>query len=423
MGSHAHRRGACRPALTERLGPLGLVALVGLFGLALAACGGGSDADPSRPAAAAASRPTADAPPPTVDVAPLEASEPVGPPAGSPWVGIRRDCGLSVPLSDGSALWLYCDTLRFTPDGDLEIFLNTSVARAEADAPLEMVDQPDRRGDLRPVIDPVPGYPPCTAGQGSFTWPTAALVDPQPDGADRVVVYFENVCVLPGVLDGYDVGVAEIVYDPSRPPDPNHPIVAEVLEPRLFARDDREPFGLAGVLVDDLAYVYRCPAGAKPCEVARAPIDDVADANAYRYWSGDGWSADAADAAPMAMPDPVDGTKPAVEWVEALDLFIMVNHPVESTDTVLLRVAPTPTGPWSAGAPIELPGCQGFYPLICFAAEVHEQLSDDASVGLTWFDPTVPPGPESPTRFAQVAISVDRDAARDGAASSTTRAR
>jgi hypothetical protein len=111
----------------------------------------------------------------------------------------------------------------------------------------------------------------------------------------------------------------------------------------------------------------------------------------------------------MVMPDGFEGTKPAVEWVEALDLYVMVNHPLDATGTIALRAARTPVGPWSAPASVDLPGCAGFYPEICFAAEVHDHLSDEGAVGVTWFDPTVEPGAESPTRFAQVPVSVDVD--------------
>jgi hypothetical protein len=340
----------------------------------------------------------------------IEASEPVGPPADSDLVGIRRDCGQSVALGDGRALWLYCDTVLFDADGALELFLNTSSALAEPDAPLVMIDQRDRRGEPVTLIDPAPGYPPCEASQRSFTWPTAAAVVPDDTaGRDRVLIYFENVCVLPGEVDAYDVGVAEVVYDHDEPQDPNRPLRATVLEPRLFPRADRAVYGLAAVLDADGDHVnvYRCPASDDPCTVARAPVDDVADASAYRYWDGEGWQPEAAAAAPMIMPDTLQSTKASVEWVDDLGVYVMASHPVTETETVVLRAARAPEGPWSDPVEVPLPACAGFYPTICFAVEVHDHLSDAAKLGLTWFDPTYEPGGESPTRFAQVAVSVD----------------
>src|SRR5690606_32356091 len=133
--------------------------------------------------------------------------------------------------------------------------------------------------------------------------------------------------------------------------------------------DGRPPFGLAAVAHDDWLYVYRCPAADEPCTVARVRPDDAASAAAYRYWTGDGWSDDPDDARPMTMPGVREGTKPAVEHLDELDLFVMANHPVADTGIVELRFAASPTGPWSETVALDLPGCAGFYPEICFAAE------------------------------------------------------
>jgi hypothetical protein len=377
------------------------------LGLLAAAC----SADPSDEAEAPDPTDAEPRPAPALVVeGAIEASEPVGPPADSDLAGIRRDCGQSVPLGDGKALWLYCDTVLFGADGALELFLNTSSALAEPDAPLVMVDQRDRRGEPVTLIDPAPGYPPCEASQRSFTWPTAAAVVPDDTAQrDRVLVYFETVCVLPGEVAAYAVGVAEVVYDHDEPQDPNRPLRATVLEPRLFPRVDRAVYGLAAVLDADGEHlnVYRCPASDDPCTVARATVDDVADASAYRYWDGEDWQPDAADAAPMVMPDTLQATKASVEWVDDLGAYVMASHPVTETETIVLRAAWAPEGPWGDPVKVELPACAGFYPTICFAVEVHDHLSDDGLLGLTWFDPTFAPGTESPTRFAQLAVSVD----------------
>ncbi|MDZ7733096.1 MAG: DUF4185 domain-containing protein [Acidimicrobiia bacterium] len=236
----------------------------------------------------------------------------------------------------------------------------------------------------------------------AFTWPTAVVPLPSDPEVDRFAVYYENVCVRPSGPDTHDIGVAELRYDPDEGVD--EPVQAEFLEPRLFEHGPEGWFGLSAMTHDGHAYVYRCPPSDGACAVARAGLDRMADPAAYEYWGGEAWEANEAAATPMAMPDPSRRVKISVERVEALGVFVMAEHRQENGRYVDLRVARRPWGPWSAPAEIELPECAGFYPEICFAAEVHGHLSDGDTVALTWFDPGR--DTESPTRFAQVPVEI-----------------
>jgi hypothetical protein len=284
-----------------------------------------------------------------------------------------------------------------------------------------MLDHEARDGSVAPFLEPDDDYPDCDDGEGRFTWPMSGVwvTDPtaRTDSPERQVaaVWYHNVCVVPGAFEGRDAGLA-VFEPPAAAPDADLPgpdreaLVADVVDDRLIPDPlDSGPFGQAAVRVDDLVYLYRCPRSSDPCQVARVAADlaAVADRSRYEVWTGRDWvphGTDGAAAGPMQMPGSRRGLKPTVAWVEDLGLFVYLDHRMVEPGTVLLRVAADPWGPWSPPAEVDLPGCDGEWPDICFAVEVHEHLSSGGAVGITWFDPAYPRGREAPLRFAQLEV-------------------
>jgi hypothetical protein len=337
---------------------------------------------------------------------------------------VRRDCGSSEALPDGGRIWLYCDTTMFDEGGRLRWFVNTSAAVATEDDPLVMLETTDRDERVHPLLEPGLDYPRCADGEGRFTWPTAAVpVDGAPattgNADDEVLaIFYENVCVVPRDFEGYDSGVAVLELNGRTVADlAGAPIQASIVEDRLFQRTVRtSPFGQAAVRVDDVVYAYRCPRSDESCEVARAParLDAIADLASWEVYDGDGWVPHGADGSadrPMEMPEAARGFKPSVAWIEELGVYVWVDNQAWSPAVLDLRVANHPWGPWSEPVDVALPGCEGEWPDVCFAAEVHEHLSTGDSVGLTWFDPTYAAGTAVPLRFA--AIDLEVRASRD----------
>lgn len=344
-------------------------------------------------------------------------SQPVGPPAGSPIALVRRDCGSSEALPGGGSIWLYCDSTLFESGGRLRWFVNTSAAVASAEHPLVMQERLERDGRVHPVLTPRLDYPRCDPGEGRFTWPTSAVVVPRDGDQDAeavLAIFYENVCVVPGNFEGGDTGVAVLeLTDGAVAGAPADLIEATIVEDRVFSRaENGSPFGQASLRVGDLVYVYRCPLEDLPCGVARAPanLEALADPDAYEVWTGAQWAPQgvAGEAAgTMTMPGAVRGLKPSVAWLEDLGVYVLADHDAWDPSTVRLHVAATPWGPWSEPARIDLPGCTGDWPDVCFAVEIHEDLSGDDRIALTWFDPTFPAGEAVPLRFAAVGVAVD----------------
>ena len=112
---------------------------------------------------------------------------------------------------------------------------------------------------------------------------------------------------------------------------------------------------------------------------AKAPLTRIADASAYTYWDGAGWSASAAEA--QTMWDEPAGAVPAdngisVSFEPAIGKWLAIYN--EALSRIEVRTADEPWGPWSA--PTTWLDCRPLvgdaYPY-CYSAEPHRELSSD----------------------------------------------
>lgn len=93
----------------------------------------------------------------------------------------------------------------------------------------------------------------------------------------------------------------------------------------------------------DYVYMYGTPSGrdgsARPARIAET---DFPDWSAAQYWDGSGWDRDATAADPV-----LDGrvSELSVQYNSHRDRWLAM---YESTEGIVLREAPTPTGPWGA---------------------------------------------------------------------------
>lgn len=405
MRTRADRRSRVRRAL-----------MAAGWGVALTAAAGCTD--PGSGAAAAAPTTTTTVAVTTTTVRPDPApaitvtgpiSEPtrVGPAPGSELDGIDRDAGVSVRLRDGSTLWLFGDTATADTDGSLVYF---EIGTAAWSAPGSPTVTNDVAVDGEPVAfaEPGMGFPPCPpwAPVGGM-WPSSAIVQPVGD-LDRVVVWMENICLgssTRGAARG--MSVAEWIYDPSAPP-VDRPIRGRVLNQTLFPE---RSYGLASMPAEDgHAFVYWCVAPEQggppeqygPCRVAKVALDRAADLTAYRVWDGASFVSDPAAARPMEFdPGPIPAPYPAGSFSVVRDphagAFVMVYSPWPGySDSLMIRTADSPMGPWSAPAAVPLPGCsdtEGSATFWCYAAAAQPIFSEPGKLGIGYYDRRVSSGP------------------------------
>lgn len=91
-------------------------------------------------------------------------------------------------------------------------------------------------------------------------------------------------------------------------------------------------------------YKYGTPAGRdNPGFVSRVKKADITNIDAYEYWDGSGWKPkDAAAATPIV--DHVGEL--SVQWNDHLGQYVMLT--TDPLNSVVMRTAPNPEGPWSA---------------------------------------------------------------------------
>lgn len=328
------------------------------------------------------------------DPPPLESGGPrsnpvaVRPPPSSPIADVARDCGFSVELRDGNALWIYCDSSDAPFGGEPTWFINNSAAIARAGSPLVMREPLRSNGEPYQFIVPS-SYDPC-GGDPHIIWPTSAVVVPS-GAVDRVLVYFENVCRVGSNdifgVESHSIGLAEYVYVPGMDPHAG-PIRATIVNPSLWP----SRFGHASVVRGGHVYVYQCdydwgdPWG---CRVGRADATVAAGAQHYRYWNGSAFVQGRHNAVFMEMPgSDTPGAAYQVAYIAEWDAYALTYIAWPGIGaTQKIRIATSPRGPWSDALSISLPGCGA--PDYCYAGSIHTQLTDDRSVGLGYYDPRV----------------------------------
>ncbi len=327
------------------------------------------------------------------------------PDAPAKLVATSRDCGFSVELSDGAALWVFCDTA----DTPLSYFRNSTAALAFPDAPTTMREPTDGAGRPYQLVTIDPADDPCVgehAGEEAVEWPTAGARVPGPGGTDRVLISFQVFCFksTPGVpptladYTGMQVGMAELLYDPDDPNPLDAPLVATVLDPAMWpieydTNGKIVTFGNAIVTGDDgYLYSYRC-GYFLGCQVARAPVAAAADPAAYTYWTGLLWQA----TPPALGTVGLTGGGPPMSSFRIVHLPEMgvyamayAAFPGAGTDVAILRVSHHPWGPFSTPLSIVVPDCADGSR--CYSGAPHSQLSGTDHVGVSLYD-TSHPGP------------------------------
>lgn len=371
-------------------------------------------------------------------------------PAGIP--ALNRDCGLSTKLSDGTVLWVFCDSFYTSNTGQLHATLSNTAALASPWAPTTPIDHTSTfLGEVNLNADAAnPGGVPFIAlpGGGTFpcdngyrkAWPVGMVNVPKggPNGADRVLVWYARVCDDSNAVGSFHfvhqgIGLAEWNYTPGSfnpavgVPEPL--VATTILNDTLFGATT--PYGSGATLSSDAStvYVYRCDTNA--CYAGRVAVGQVASASAYRWWNGSSWGT----AAAQAMPMPSDSFPMAqftVDYVPQVARYVMTYTACTArcllhlSDQLAIRTALTPHGPWSDPVVVTLPGCTAESSATpCRAAAAHAEQSGTA-LDLSWFrtgEGAAPSGRLHTGSLPFAALSpfaLDADVATTSASSSAT---
>jgi hypothetical protein len=147
-------------------------------------------------------------------------------------------------------------------------------------------------------------------------------------------------------------------------------------------------FGSALLRSDGEVYIYGTvdeTAGGllrKDVILARAPAAALGDFSRWRFWSAEGWSAEADRAEPVCRDA---ANEFSVSFQPALGRFVMVYTRGSLSADIVLRHAPAPEGPWSE--PVWLyrcPEAEWDARIFCYAAKGHPALSEAGDLVVTY---------------------------------------
>jgi hypothetical protein len=363
-----------------------------------------------------------------------------------------RDCGWGTEVTGTNArgrevtraIWGFCDSAGYFPDGTewaMPFGFPTNVIGVAdpatgADGPIvspAFGDQTGTPGALKNwistgVADNHPFI--CPDGNSRHEWirGMGTLPDDEPS-VETIIIFYQNYCAE-GLTVNYLAGGGGVALAQWSADFPDQPVPAERLNdawllPGLF-RDHRLRVDLAAYTYgtgplfvtegsETFIYIYMCGAAAD-CTVARAPVDpsqpgrvnagQLATADAWQYWSVEGWAdfgelgdlgtcaptvADDCDGFPepvsVVSSDPNDpyswpAAEPSIKEVDGR--YYLLYAPGYPSDVFVYRVADSPLGPFDEFHFVEMP--DGHCRLDCRVPIWHPELDTDDGWAFSYLD-------------------------------------
>jgi hypothetical protein len=280
----------------------------------------------------------------------------------------------------GRVMWIFSDTLFPTASVEGSHLHPNSSATSSLVAPARLHTPVDGNGvpaQLVPFDELGAAYNSLSGRSDDriAVWPTGIV--PQPDGS--AVVVFSDVKVGPGNLNYsfLHMGLATVAAGATtavRDPTP------------LFAKPE-PTFWSGPVERDGLVDMYGCDRieGERfGCRVAQVPADEMHDRSAWRFWDGAAWTPDVGGAE-FVLDGPNGGL--SVSWNDHLQRYLAV-YLQGFTNTVFLRTAQQPQGPWSAPV-VAFRGRPAPAGMVNYGAFEHPELAVDGGrvLTVTYFHP------------------------------------
>ena len=321
---------------------------------------------------------------------------------------IARDCGYSspVPGRPSRSVWLFCDTEVTSPDGRTlrGLILGTDSAAAgpyqAGQAPSVLSEIPTPPNPLTSASDaPQPFLPapqnlslpgttlPCSgAGAYPAAWISGLTRASLTEGA--LLLTFDEYCVTGTTNTAEGFGLAE--YDP----------VDNILSPAVlpftsfggFPLPPQQVLGSPVTERDGYLYLFGfCPAAVPPTAcggrvfVARtiAAPADWQSPSSYQYWTGAGWSPQAAMAGSVVPGGQAIGVSVA-DYAAVGHGLVMIEQTSLAGDFQAWQAA-SPAGPWRRLLSGRVPCAEADG--LCRALIGHPELSTPDRLLISYFDP------------------------------------
>lgn len=344
---------------------------------------------------------------------------------------VDRDCGFSAPVTGPDStttqdLWLFCDSIDYTPDGTIKSAILGTDSGAEAPLAAGRVPQsltevttPSSTLTLPSNRAPEPFLPvptgltlpgstsscassPPSNGDGVYgseavniypaSWLTG-ITDNNSPGVNQVLMAYNNYCVddeepIDLLFTDEDFGL--VAYDPtantlSQPVNvfattggTNLPQAEQLGSPVVSG-------GYLYLFNADCTLKAYATCGSGNVYMARVPLAGFTDPSQYRWWTGSTWSSSFIDAGNL-IPGATALTVSAGNYSSTGHGFVMVDE-TNLAGGFQVWTATALTGPWTLLQTDTVPSsCQGGS-FGCYAVNGHPELSTSNNLMISYFDP------------------------------------
>jgi len=267
-----------------------------------------------------------------------------------------RDGGGSV-LAWGRSVWLYGDTVLRSADADGLTWHDNSFSFTTDLDPsdgLSFDERTDAAGAPVPFVAPTQAEAaynaahrgdPCAqtpCGAREAVWPGAPVYDA---ARDRVLAFYGLIRGEPGEWNFYGICQSLAVWDHFESAVKRPEFAPGHERPTCLFGQDEPAFGAGAAIDGEFLYSFGCEKDfvSFRCKLARVPLGTVTVRAAWRFWDGDGWSADLGAARPV-----MDGAPSMTVWHDPRMKAWAVLHSAPLSNDVTLRTAPDLAGPWSS---------------------------------------------------------------------------
>jgi hypothetical protein len=288
------------------------------------------------------------------------------------WIG--ADGAYSVEMSPSRHVWLFSDTwvgrVKDRRRCDATIVNNSvgvQVGR-DATAKLQFTVGRDKAGKSAAIFTP-------SDGRGWFWLQAGAYVDKhlvvflsQVEKTNATDVFgFRQIGQSLAIISNPEADPADWRYEQSK------------LPCAIFSPERQLSFGTAGIRDSEHLYVYGTDEEIRPAGrdryliLARVPLSHVQDFAEWRFYDGQGWSADFRASKRLLNGMANEGS---VSYLPDLKQYVLVYTEAGLSDRILARSAPAPPGPWSTPTVLyRCPEPGRDKRIFCYAAKAHSALA------------------------------------------------